>query len=342
MARDKTDESTAGPLAMGVATMRAIVQDRYGEADTMRPEQVARPTIKDDEVLLRVRAAAVDWAVWHLMAGLPYPVRLSGLGFRAPRERIRGREVAGTVEAVGKNVTTLQVGDEVFGFGEGCFAEYARARGDKLSPKPTGLTFEQAAALTVSATTALQAVRDIGDVQAGQQVLVIGAAGGVGTFTVQIAAAFGAQVTGVCSTAKVDLVRSLGVDRVIDYRTSDITDDGRRYDVIIDTGGSRPLPQLRRALAPRGTLVLVGAEGGRWLGGLHRQLGALVASPFVGQRLRPMVASEKVADLVLLADLVESGKVTPVIDRTYPLSETPDAIGYLIQGRARGKVVITV
>jgi NADPH:quinone reductase-like Zn-dependent oxidoreductase len=264
------------------------------------------------------------------------------LGFRAPQERVRGREVAGRVEAIGKDVTALRVGDEVFGFGEGCFAEFARAKADKIAVKPADLTFEQAAAVTVSATTALQAVRDIGDVQAGQQVLVIGAAGGVGTFAVQIATAFGAQVTGVCSTAKVDLVRSLGVDRVIDYSRSDITEDGRRYDVIIDTGGSRPLAQLRRALAPRGTLVLVGAEGGRWLGGLHRQLGALMVSPFVGQRLRPMIATEKVSDLVVLAELVESGKLTPVIDRTYPLSETAEAIRHLTAGHACGKVVVTV
>lgn len=330
-------------VAADTATMQAIVQDKYGEADVLHLETIPRPSIGDNEVLIRVRAAAVGRAVWHLMAGLPYPVRLSGLGVRAPKKRVRGREVAGRVEAVGKDVRALQVGDEVFGVGEGCFAEYATASADKLAPKPTNLTNEQAAALADSALTALQAVRDHGKVQAGQHVLVIGASGGVGTFVVQIAKAFGAQVTGVCSTAKLDLVRSIGADRVIDYTVEDISDGNERYDVIVDIGGGRSLQSLRAALTPKGTLVLVGAEtGGRWLGGLDRQLRALVVSPFVGQRLRPMLASENRADLIVLAELAESGKIIPVIDRTYPLSETAAAIQRMVDGDARGKLVVTL
>jgi NADPH:quinone reductase-like Zn-dependent oxidoreductase len=241
-------------------------------------------------------------------------------------------------------VTTLRPGDEVFGIAEGTFAEYAPAAPAKLAPKPANLGFQQAAALPISGTTALQAVRDQGRVTAGDRVLVIGASGGVGSFAVQIAKAFGAEVTGVASTAKVDLVRSLGADHVVDYlRSDDLGAGERRYDVIIDTGGNRPLRALRRALTPTGTLVLVGAEtGGRWLGGTDRQLRAMVLSPFVGQRLRTFIASENAADLVALSDLVASGAVTPAVDRTFPLAETPAAIRYLREGRARGKVVIEV
>jgi NADPH:quinone reductase-like Zn-dependent oxidoreductase len=343
MATEQSERAGAGHFDGQTPTMRAIVQDRYGESDVLRLEQIPRPVIGDNEVLLRVHAAAVGRAVWHLMAGVPYPVRLAGIGVRAPKERVRWREVAGRVEAIGKDVRTLHVGDEVFGIGEGCFAEYARARADKLAPKPENLTFERAAALSDSALTALQAVRDHANVRAGQHVSIIGASGGVGTFAVQIAKAFGAQVTGVCSTGKLDLVRSIGADRVIDYRTGDISTGGQRYDVIIDIGGGRPLGMLRAALTAKGTLVVVGAEtGGRWFGGLDRQLRALLVSPFVGQRLRPMVASENRADLLALAALVESGSVTPVIDRTYPLSETAAAIQWMVDGHARGKVVITV
>ena len=241
-------------------TMQAITQDHYGEAgDVLRLEEIARPAIGDEDVLLRVHAAGVDRGVWHLMTGLPYPVRLA-CGIRAPKTRVRGREVAGRVEATGSAVTALRVGDEVFGIADGSFAQYASARPGKLAPKPANLTFAQAAAVPVSALTALQAVRDRGRVQAGQKVLVIGASGGVGTFAVQIAKAAGAEVTGVSSTAKLDLVRSLGADHVIDYTRDDITAGGHRYDVILDTGGHRPLSQLRRALTPRGTLVIVGSE----------------------------------------------------------------------------------
>lgn len=324
--------------------MRAIVNDTYGEAgDVLRLDDIPRPEIGDDEVLLRVHAAGVDRGVWHLMTGLPFPVRIAGYGLRAPKNPVRGREVAGRVEAVGKNVTALVVGDEVFGAAEGSFAEYARARADKLAPKPARVGFREAAASTISAMTALQAVRDHGRVQPGLQVLVIGASGGVGTFAVQIAKADGAEVTAVCSTAKVDLVRSIGADHVIDYTKEDIDAHDQRYDVIIDIAGNRSLSQLRRALTPRGTLVITGGEnGGRWIGGSDRQLRALLLSPFVGQKLVAFIASEKRADLIALAELIGSGRVTPVIDKTYRLREAPAAIQYLQDGHARGKVVIDV
>jgi len=325
-------------------TMRAIVQDEYGEAgDVLRLEEIDRPTAADDEVLVRVHAAGVDRGVWHIMAGMPYPIRLAGYGFRTPKTRVRGREVAGRVEAVGKDVTTVRSGDEVYGIGEGSFAEYTTVRHDKVAPKPKNITFEQAAAAPVSALTALQAVRDAGKVRAGQHVLVIGASGGVGTFAVQIAKAFGAEVTGVCSTAKVDLVKSLGADHVVDYTREDITDSGLRYDVILDIGGHRSLTRLRRALGLHGTLVIIGSEtGGRWLGGFDRSLRAPVLSLFVKQKLRPLANSENAADLVALTELIEAGKVTPAIDRTYPLSEAPAAVQHLVEGHARGKVVVTM
>ncbi len=324
--------------------MRAMISERYGEAENvLRLGQTGRPAIGDREVLLRVQAAGVDQGVWHLTAGLPYPVRLAGYGVRAPKTGVRGREVAGCVEAVGRAVTTLAVGDEVFGVAEGSFAEYARARADKLAAKPSNLTFAQAAAVPVSGLTALQAVRDRGHVQAGQQVLVIGASGGVGTFAVQIAKALGADVTGVCRTDKADLVRSIGADRVIDYTHDDITDGTHRYDVILDTGGNRPLRELRRALTPRGTLVIVGGEtSGRWLGGSDRQIRALMLAPFTGQKLGTLICSENAADLVVLAGLIESGQVTPVVDKIYPLNQTVAAIRYLRDGHARGKVVISI
>jgi NADPH:quinone reductase-like Zn-dependent oxidoreductase len=294
-------------------------------------------------VLLRVRAAGVDRGVWHIMAGLPYPIRLAGYGFRVPKHRVRGREVAGRVEAIGKNVTTLKPGDDAYGIAEGSFAEYTVGRADKLAPKPTNLTFEQAAATTISALTALQAVRDGGQVEPGQQALIIGASGGVGTFAVQIAAAFGAQVTGVASTSKLEVVRSAGAEHVIDYTRDDITANGKRYDVILDIGGNRTLRHLRRALTPSGTLVIVGGEtGGRILGGLDRSIRAPILSRFIGQTLRALTNSENTADLLILTGLIEAGKVTPVIDKTYPLDQVPAAIQYLVNGHARGKVVVTV
>ena len=316
-------------------TMLAITQDRYGEAeDVLRTEEIARPAIGDQDVLLRVHAAGVDRGVWHLMTGLPYPVRLAGYGIRAPKTRVRGREVAGRVEATGAAVTALHVGDEVFGIADGSFAEYASARPGKLAPKPADLTFAQAAAVPVSALTALQAVRDRG--RAG------GGAGGVGTFAVQIAKAAGAEVTGVCRTAKMDIVRSLGADHVIDYTREDIEAGGRRYDVI-STSGQPCAEHLRSVLTPRGTLVIVGGEtGGRWLAGSDRQLRALLLSPFTGQTLTTLICSENTPDLLALTGLIESGQVRPVIDRTYPLSQTPAAIQYMRDGHAQGKVVINL
>jgi NADPH:quinone reductase-like Zn-dependent oxidoreductase len=277
------------------------------------------------------------------MAGLPYPIRVAGFGIRAPKALNPGRSVAGTVASVGKDVPEFQLGDEVFGTCDGSFAEYARAQPSRLAPKPANLSFEQAAAVPISALTALQAVRDHGQVQAGQNVLVVGASGGVGTFAVQIAKAFGAKVTGVCSTAKADLVRALGADHVIDYTREDLADGEHRYDVILDIGGNRRLSDLRRALTPRGRLIIVGGEtDGRWLGGSDRQLRALLLSPLVSQKLGTFVSSENAEDLMVLRELIEAGKLTPAIDRTYPLSEVPAAIRYMQEGRARGKVVISV
>lgn len=325
-------------------TMTAMVQDKYGEAeDVLRLEQIDRPEIADDEVLVRVHAAGLDQGVWHAMAGLPYPIRLAGYGLRTPSNRVPGTDVAGRVESAGPNVTGLKIGDEVVGVARGSFAQYACAAGDKLVLRPQRLTVEQAAAMPVSACTALQGVRDHGRVRPGQRVLVIGASGGVGTFAVQIAKAFGAEVTGVCSTSKLDLVRSIGADHVVDYTRGDVTDGRQRYDVILDIGGNRSLRWLRRALTPRGTLVIMGGEtDGRWLGGSDRQLRAMALSPFVGQKLATFVATPSAPDLAALADLVEAGTVTPVIDRTYPLGDLSAAIRYLRQGRARGKVVIRI
>jgi NADPH:quinone reductase-like Zn-dependent oxidoreductase len=323
--------------------MKAIVQDTYGSADVLELREIDRPQISDTEVLVRVHAAGVDRGVWHLMTGLAYPIRLAGYGVRRPKNPVRGREVAGVVTAVGKDVTRFGPGDEVMGVGEGSFAEYVRAREDKLVPKPVNLSFEQAAAVPISASTALQALRNHGQVQPGQHVLVIGASGGVGTFAVQLAKAFGATVTGVASSAKVDLVRSIGADEVIDYRRQDFAATGQRYDLILDIGGNSPIRRLRRALTPRGTLVIVGGEGGgRWLGGLDRQLRALAISPFVRQRLRMFVAKESGKELEPLIELLEAGKIAPVIDRTYPLDEVPAAIRRMEAGEARGKIVITV
>ena len=323
--------------------MKAIVRDTYGSPDVLELRDIDKPEIGDEEVLLRVHAAGVDRGVWHVMTGLPYPIRLAGYGLRAPKNPVIGSDVAGIVETVGKNVRRFQPGDEVFGIGKGSFAEYVCAREDKLAPKPANLTFEQAAVLAVSGLPALQALRDHGRVGLGQKVLVIGASGGVGTYAVQIAKAFGAHVTGVCSTTKVEMVRSIGADQVIDYTREDFAEGDQRYDLILDIGGNSTLRRLRRALTPKGTLVITGGEtDGRWLGGTDRQIRALMLSPFVGQKLATFVSSENHEDMIILEELIESGKVTPVIDRTYPLSEVPKAIRYLEEGHAKGKVVITV
>jgi NADPH:quinone reductase-like Zn-dependent oxidoreductase len=325
------------------SSLKAIVRDTYGSPDVLELRHIDIPEIADEEVLVHVHAAGVGRDVWHIMSGLPYPIRLAGYGFRARKNPVIGSDVAGVVEAVGKNVTRFQPGDEVFGIGKGSYAEYVCAREDKLAPKPTNLTFEQAAVLAIMGSTALQALRDQGKVRQGQEVLLIGASGGVGTYAVQIAKAFGARVTGVCSTAKVEMVRSIGADHVIDYRREDFAEGEQRYDLILDIGGNSSLARLRRALASRGTLVIVGGEGGgRWLGGLDRQLRATMLSPFVGQKLGTFVSTPNHEDLLVLKELIESGKVTPVIDRTYPLAEVPEAMRYLESGHARGKVLITV
>ena len=325
--------------------MTSIVQDEYGPApeDVLRLEQIDKPTIGDDEVLVRVHAASVDRGTWHIMAGLPYPIRLAGFGVRRPKHSNPGRSVAGTIEAVGGDAAGFEPGEAVFGICNGSFAEYARARTDKLARKPATLTFDQAAAVPLSGLTALQAVRDRGRVQAGQKLLIVGATGGVGTFAVQIAKAYAAEVTGVCSSAKVDLVRALGADHVVDYTVDDFADGTHRYDVILDIGGNRRLAHLRRALTSRGRLVIVGGEtDGRWLGGSDRQIRALALSPFVGQKLGTFVASENAADLIALRELVEAGKLAPAVDRTYPLSEVPAAIRHMLDGHARGKIVISL
>ena len=323
--------------------MKAIVQDEYGSPEVLRVGEIDRPKAGEGEVLIRVQAAGVDPGVWHLMTGLPYLVRILGYGLRAPKHRVPGTDCAGRVEAVGKDVTHFQPGDEVFGFCQGCYAEYACARADKIVAKPANLDFEQAAAVPTSAITALQGLRDKGEVAAGQRVLIIGASGGVGSFAMQLAKVFGAEVTGVCSTPKMDLVRSIGADHVVDYTREDIAQTGERYDVILDTAGNRSLANLRGALTPRGTLVIVGGEeGGKWLAGTDRQLRASLLSPLVSQRLRSFVAAARQEDLEFLKGLLESGEVTPVIDRTYPLAEAPEAIRYLTEGHARGKLVLTV
>jgi NADPH:quinone reductase-like Zn-dependent oxidoreductase len=342
------DSTTTGTVGADPATassrrrtMKAIVRDRYGSADVLALTEVEVAEVADDEVLVRVRAAGLDRGAWHIMAGQPYLMRIAGYGVRRPKAAGLGQEMAGVVEAVGAKVTDLQPGEAVFGTCGASFAQYAPARPEKLARMPANLSFEQAAAVPVSGVTALQALRDRGRVQGGERVLIVGASGGVGTFAVQLAKAFGADVTGVCSTAKVELVRSIGADRVIDYTDAGIAGDGRHYDLVLDIGGNRPLSQLRRALAREGTLVIVGGEGGgRWTGGIERQLGAVALSPFVRQRLGTFVAKPNRADLDALRTLIESGAVTPVIDRVVALDEVPDAIRDLAAGRVRGKIVV--
>ena len=323
--------------------MKAVVQDAYGSADVLELRDVAKPLVADDDVLVRVHAAGVNPGVWHLMTGVPYLMRILGAGLLKPKNSVVGEDVAGRVEAVGKDVTRFQPGDEVFGTCKGSFAEYGCARADKFVSKPANLTFEQAAAVPDSAVTALHSLRDTGKVKPGQKVLIIGAGGGIGTFAVQIAKVFGAEVTGVCSTTKTDLVRSIGADYVVDYTQEDFAKGRQHYDLILDTAGNRSLSHLRRALTARGTLVIVGGEGGgRWFG-VGRQLRALMLSPFVRQKLCTLFSLERTReDLQLLKELVEGGKVMPVIDRAYPLSEVADATRYWEEGHAGGKIVITV
>jgi NADPH:quinone reductase-like Zn-dependent oxidoreductase len=324
--------------------MKAIVQVAYGAESeaVLRVAEVAKPTLRDDEVLVRVAAASVDMGTWHCMTGMPYAMRLAGFGVRRPKASNPGRSFAGTVEAVSKDVTNLERGDEVYGTCDGSFAEYVAARPRMIARKPANLSFEQAAAVPISASTALQAVRKA-RVAAGHRVLIVGASGGVGSFAVQVAKVFGAEVTGVCSTAKVDLVRSLGADHVVDYTRDDFTNGHLRYDVILDTGGNRRLSHLRRALTASGTLIIVGGEtGGRWLGGFDRSLRAVLLSPLVSQTLGMLASTENADDLNALRDLIESGQIVPAIDRTFPLSEAPTAIQQLHDGGARGKFVIAI
>ncbi|MGZ4730401.1 MAG: NAD(P)-dependent alcohol dehydrogenase [Acidimicrobiales bacterium] len=322
--------------------MRAIAQDTYGSSETWHLTDLDQPEIGSDEVLVHVHAAGLDRGTWHSMTGRPYLMRIMGFGFRAPKNRVPGLAVAGTVAAVGSTVTRFAVGDEVFGVSRGAFAEYAAAREDKLTRKPSNLTFEQAAAVPVSATTAIQGLR-AGGIEAGQKVLIIGASGGVGTYAVQLAKALGAEATGVCSTAKIDLVRSLGADRVIDYTEEDFTDGSGRYDLILDIGGNTRLSRLRRALTPAGTLVIVGGENkGNWTGGFGRSLRAPLLSLFVRQRLTMLASKEQHPDLEAVTELIEAGSVTPSVDRTYPLDQAQDAMRQLEAGQVRGKVVIVI
>ena len=322
--------------------MKAIVYRHYGSPDVLELEEIERPIPGDDAVLVRVRAASVNPLDWHFMRGEPYLVRAMA-GLRRPKLTRLGADLAGQVEAAGRNVTRFRPGDEVFGGGRGAFAEYVCVGEKALAPKPTSLTFEQAAAVPVAALTALQALRDKGRLQPGQTVLINGAAGGVGTFAVQIAKSFGAEVTAVCSTRNVDRVRSIGADHVVDYTRDDFTRSGRRYDLILDAVGNVPLSALSRVMSPSGICVGVGGSGGgRWIGPMAGLLGALVWSRFRSQKVRPMLASVNHQDLVVLKELIEAGKVTPVIDRSYRLSEVPEAIRYLEEGHARGKVVIAV
>jgi NADPH:quinone reductase-like Zn-dependent oxidoreductase len=327
--------------------MKAMVYTRYGPPDVLESTEVENPTPKDDEVLLKVHAASVNPADWHLLRGEPYIARLQ-LGLRKPKERVLGCDVAGQVEAVGKNVTMLQPADEVFGspfmHGFGAFAERVCVSEDLLAPKPATLSFEQAAAVPLAASTALQGLRDHGRIEPGQKVLIIGASGGVGTFAVQIAKSFGAEVSGVCSTRNVDMVRSLGADHVIDYTREDFTRSGhKKYDLIFQLAGTRSPSECRRALTAKGTLVQISGESdGRWIGPVDRIIKALVLSPFVSQKMASFTVKPNKEDLQFLKELIEAGKVTAVIDRTYSLSETPEAIRYLENGHARGKVVITI
>ncbi|WP_151479853.1 NAD(P)-dependent alcohol dehydrogenase [Streptomyces albicerus] len=322
--------------------MKAIVQDAYGPADLLELRDIDRPVPRDDEVLVEVRAAGVGPEVWHLMTGRPYVARVA-LGLRKPKNPVRGWDGAGRVEAVGAKVTDFKPGDEVFGNCEGSFAEYACAKATKIALKPVNLTFEQAAALPVSGMTALQALSGKGRPKPGQKVLVIGASGGVGSYAVQLAAMYGAEVTGVCGPTGADFVRSQGATHVIDHTREDITDAPHPYDVILDNAGLRPLPLLRRALTPRGTLVIVGGEGGTaFFGGMSRGLRAVLLSPFIGQNLRNFISVARREDLLTLKNLVEQGSITPPIERAFPLSEAPAAIRHLKQGHPRGKIVVTV
>jgi NADPH:quinone reductase-like Zn-dependent oxidoreductase len=342
-----TDRPVEGPASISSmpksGKMRAIVQDAYGSSNVLRLTEIDVPEIAADEVLVEVVAAGMDRGTWHVMAGEPYLMRVMGFGFSRPKNRVPGLDVAGTVVAVGSEVSRFKPSDEVFGMSRGAFAEYAAVREDKLAHKPANLSFEQAAVVPISGGTAMQGLRDSGHIEAGQTVLVIGASGGVGTYAVQLAKAFGAEVTGVSSPAKVDLVRSIGADHVLDYTRDDYLDGSKKYDLILDIGGNNRLSRLRRALTTKGTLVIVGGEeGGSVTGGFGRQIRALLVSMFVSQRLTMLASKERYTDLEALSPFLDSGQLTPVVDRTYTLSEVPDAMRHLEAGLARGKIAIAV
>jgi NADPH:quinone reductase-like Zn-dependent oxidoreductase len=323
--------------------MKAIVQDRFGPPDVLRLADTGQPQVGAGDVLVRVRAAALNPADWHILRGDPLVARLIGVGLTRPKARVAGVDAAGVVEAAGANVRGLRNGDEVLGFCRGAFAEYACAAADLVVPKPAALTFEQAAAVPIAATTALRGIREVGEVKAGQRVLVNGAGGGVGTYAVQIAAALGAEVTGVCSKRNAELVRSIGAAHVIDYTREDFTDGRTQYDVILDNLSSLPLSRLRRALTPKGTLVLNGGGSpGHVFGPVGGILRAVVASAFVSQRLRPLPARQNRDELLAVTGLIEDGKLTPVVGRTYPLGDTAEGLRTVEQGHARGKIVVTM
>ncbi|WP_447005163.1 NAD(P)-dependent alcohol dehydrogenase [Saccharothrix isguenensis] len=330
--------------------MRAITQDAYGvPEEVLRLAEIEKPAAGDGEVLVRVRAAAVSGTDWHLLRGLPYAAR-AAVGLRRPKNRVPGLELAGAVEAVGKGVTTIEVGDEVFGWCDGAFSEYAAVPEGQVTVKPANLTLEQAAAVPIAGFTALQAVRDKGQIRAGQKVLITGASGCVGTYAVQLAKHYGAEVTAVCGAAKAGMVRDLGADHVLDYATGLLTAAGPSvaagpavtgFDVVLDLYGNPPLRTLQRLLKPGGTVALVGGTGGRWFMGVDRWIRAIVAAPFLGIKVRPLVHKDRLDDLVLLRDLIEAGKLTPVLDRTYPLSDAATAVEDVRRGRVRGHAVVT-
>ena len=334
-----------GKTAATTNPMKAIVYCDYG-LNNLKLEQIEKPVPNDDQLLVRVRAASLNPYDWHFVEGTPYVMRAMGVGLRKPKDTRLGVDFAGTVEAVGKNVTQFKPGDEVFGGRGGAFAEYVCPRATRaVAMKPANVSFEEAAAVNIAGITALQGLRDKGKVQAGQKVLINGASGGVGTFAVQIAKSLGAEVTGVCSTRNVDLVKSLGADHVVDYTKEDFTKSGERYDVMLDNVGNRSLSECKGVLTPKGKYVLVGGGGASdqgFLGGLGKALWAVVYSKFVNQQMGMMMADANQKDLTILADMMQSGKVKAVIDRTFKLGQVPKAIRYLEQGHARGKVVITV
>jgi NADPH:quinone reductase-like Zn-dependent oxidoreductase len=334
------------PIETGEPHMKAVVYTEFGPPDVLEVRDIKKPVPNDDQILVKVRAASVNPYDWHFIRGTPYIMRVMMAGIRKPKDPRIGVDYSGTVEAVGKNVTQFKPGDEVFGNKSGAFAEYLCPRADRtVVLKPGNITFEQAAGVPVAGLTALQGLRDKGKVQPGQKVLINGASGGVGTFAVQIAKSFGADVTGVCSGRNVDLVRSLGADHVIDYTKEDFSKGDVRYDVILDNVGTQPLSGFRRVLKPNGICVMIGGGGpneGKWVGPMARPIKAKLMSPFISQKMSMMMAQGNKDDLNILADLMQSGKVTPVIDRTYPLSEIREAIRYLEAGHARGKVIITV